>query len=483
MAFTTIEVAYRDDYNFGVGADMATGSPMGFVVDGTEVGVEHAGGASVIFEVRRITTTAELEQALGIDAKASFGSGLFGAGMSARFSYATSSSVQRESLFMAVTSRVSLQHLSIKAPKLTPKAAEMVDNPTVFAERYGNMFVRGMDRGGLFIGVFRLDVRSEQDRTAIAAKLQGSYGLFSASAATAFDEVRSTYHADALVSMYHEGGPMDLAITDLTKPSQLLDNANKWLQAFKNNPDENAVPYTVTLAPISIAEAPMPPNAADLQKAQDVLVICAEERSRIFDKINLLKYVVDHEDYYDWTGNPAPTTSSLNSAINGFEQDLDLISMCASESINHPSQALTPASFAQQQGKPYPAGAIPSPMPTPRALTLQVGGQWEIVESNGSHIKLVVSQDGDKLSAQASVFIFGPNQSIKSSGHVSGDKFFLRIEWSNGAIGEYSAKFTQGGFPPGSQGILQGTRTVVGAQGDPQGTAGWESAGLVAEFK
>ena len=42
MAIRTIEVPFRDDYNIGVGADLASGSPMGFVVDGTAEGVQSA---------------------------------------------------------------------------------------------------------------------------------------------------------------------------------------------------------------------------------------------------------------------------------------------------------------------------------------------------------------------------------------------------------------------------------------------------------
>jgi hypothetical protein len=40
VAIRTIEVPFRDDYNVGVGADLASGSPMGFVVDGTAEGVQ-----------------------------------------------------------------------------------------------------------------------------------------------------------------------------------------------------------------------------------------------------------------------------------------------------------------------------------------------------------------------------------------------------------------------------------------------------------
>jgi PASTA domain len=367
VAIRTIEVPFRDDYNIGVGADLASGSPMGFVVDGTAEGVQSAGGATVNFTVRRIHATEELHRSLGIDAEASFGSGLFGAGgFSARFSFSKDCAVQTSSLFLLLNCRVGLEHLSIKAPRLTSSAAQLIDKPQIFAERFGNMFVRGLDRGGLFVGVFRLDVHSERDQQDISADLEGSYGLFSASAAMKFNEVRSKFRCDALVSMYHEGGPVDLQITDPTVPSQLLDNANRWLRSFQDDPARNAVPYSVTLAPLTIAEGPLPPNTADIEHAQDVLVLCAKKRSQVLDQINLLSFILAHQSSFDWTGDPTPTPASVDAALNGFEMDLDLVAECASLAINHPADAVTPAKFASNMGQTFPAGMLPSlPQPKP----------------------------------------------------------------------------------------------------------------------
>ena len=184
-------------------------------------------------------------------------------------------------------------------------------------------------RGGFFVGVFRLDVHSERDQQDISADLEGSYGLFSASAAMKFNEVRSKFRCDALVSMYHEGGPVDLQITDPTVPSQLLDNADRWLRSFQDDPARNAVPYSVTLAPLTIAEGPLPPNTADIEHAQDVLVLCAKKRSQVLDQINLLSFILAHQSSYDWTGDPTPTPASLDAALNGFEMDLDLVARSA----------------------------------------------------------------------------------------------------------------------------------------------------------
>jgi hypothetical protein len=59
MALVQITVPYRDGYDYGVGADLATGSPMGKVVGGAFSGVEDAVGATTKFAIARIHSTAD----------------------------------------------------------------------------------------------------------------------------------------------------------------------------------------------------------------------------------------------------------------------------------------------------------------------------------------------------------------------------------------------------------------------------------------
>jgi hypothetical protein len=49
MALVQVTVPYRDGYDYGVGADLATGSSMGKVVGGAFSGVEDAVGATTKF--------------------------------------------------------------------------------------------------------------------------------------------------------------------------------------------------------------------------------------------------------------------------------------------------------------------------------------------------------------------------------------------------------------------------------------------------
>lgn len=361
MPLREVLVSFARDYDFGIGVDFASGSPMARVVDGTPSTVRQASGAGVDMSVSRITTSADLEQSLGIDVDASAGSGLFGASAEAAFHFAQEVGVQTTSLFMAVTINLELAFLSINDPALTPDASSLVDRPDVFASRFGNMFVRGISRGGAFVGVLKIDTTSTQDQESIAAELNGSYGLFSADAKTKFQEVSTKFRSEVSIHMFHLGGPVDLQIKDPQDPMELLNNANLFLQSFQDQPDAVAVPFQATLAPISIAKGPLPPNEADILKAQDVLVFCGRRRSALLDQLNLLQFIVDHPDRYDFTQGASLQT--VAAAASGTQSDLDLIGDCASAAINHPSEAKLPADFAAERHTTFPMGVPPDPLP------------------------------------------------------------------------------------------------------------------------
>jgi len=327
-----------------VGADFASGSPMGKVVDGPVTPVEGAGGATVKFQVNRIQSTEQLEEALGIDAEASYGTGSFGTNVSARLSYAKKAKIQSSSLFMLVTTHVELPFLQIDNPILSQDAKTLVSSPGDFKARYGNAFVRGIGRGGLFVGSMRIETESSEHSDEIAAELKGSYGLFTADIKANFSNIQQKFRASTFIDMYHEGGPVDLKIDHYDNPLELLENANRFLESFKTDPEatdsEAAVPYFVTLAPIEVAKGPLPPDAAKLEHAQDVLVRCAKARSRTLDKINLLEYMLDNTSRFKFAGDK--DQAAVEKALGDYQDDLDRIAESASTAIRSPGEASFP---------------------------------------------------------------------------------------------------------------------------------------------
>jgi hypothetical protein len=364
MAIRQVQVPWIRGLDIGVGADLASGSPMNLAVEPEASDVDQAGGALTDFRLRRIRETEDLERALGIDVEASYGCASFGAGVSARFSFAKETRIHSSSLFMAITSLVELGFLSIDAPRLTQPAKELTNHPDVFAARYGNMFVRGMSRGGLYVGVLRIDTRSEQESTEVSAALEGSYGAFSTEAEGKFRDVQSEYRSEVSVRMFREGGPIDLKINDPANPIELLTNANRFLESFVQSPAEMARPYMATLAPLTIAEGPLPPNESDMQKAQDVLVYCAKRRSALLNQLNLLDHISDNPTRFSFDNGSS--LEDVRQCAAAIQEDLDTVAGCASAAINNVQSAMLPVEFSQARGEQYPKAKMPNPMPEPR---------------------------------------------------------------------------------------------------------------------
>jgi hypothetical protein len=366
MAIRQITVPWTPGYDIGVGADLASGSPMNSPVKPDATPVDRAGGANIDMQIQRIHSTEDLEKALGIDVEASYGSAAFGSGVSARFSFAQKSKVQSSSLFMSVTARIELAFQSIDAPHLTDAAVKAAENPELFEQQYGNMFVRGLGRGGLFVGVLRVDTGSSEESLEISAELEGSYALFSASASPKFTDVQKKYKNEVFVRQYQEGGPGDLRIDDPSNPLELLENANKFLDSFAKTPDEVAVPYSVILAPTTIAiGGPTPPNAAQIQQAQDVLIYCAKRRSVFLDHLNLLDFISDNPGKFTFTAETP--IESIRAAAKTLQVDLDLIADCASAAINDRASAKRPELYAQENGTTFPTAILPDPLPVAKA--------------------------------------------------------------------------------------------------------------------
>lgn len=362
MPTNSIQLPHVAGFDFGVGVERLTGSPMNQVVEPTPSPPLMAGGGEQSFDVTRIVSTRDLQESLGLSIEASYGCATFGAGASARFGFEQKSQVHESALFMCVTATVHHADLSIDTAVLTRAARDVADSG-VFATRYGDMFCRAQKRGGLFVGLIRVETRSSSDASAIEGELKGSYGLFSAEAKINVRRALEEYHASAYCSIYAEGGP-NLRIDDPTDPAALLDQANIWKEAMYADPERYSRPYLWILSANTIAEGPLPPNAADIEHCQDVLQFCARERIVLLDQLNELTWTYQNRDRFDWTG--AAPQEDFREAARLTQADLETVASCASSALNSPTDAEYPAPFATARGAAYPSGHRPEPYPTER---------------------------------------------------------------------------------------------------------------------
>jgi hypothetical protein len=210
--------------------------------------------------------------------------------------------------------------------------------------------------------VLKIDATDEQSTQEISNKLSGSYGAFSADAETNFSEVQRDYRCEIQIKLYHEGGPVDLVVDNTKDPNLLLGLLKTWFKSFADDPERAAVPYFAVLAPVAIANGPLPPNAADAEHAQDVLVTCARQRSALLDNLNLMDDIIQTPARYAFT--PPTTLADVQAASAGYQADLDIVGAAASAAMSHPASAKMPADFAAQTGRTFGRGVPPDPMPS-----------------------------------------------------------------------------------------------------------------------
>lgn len=357
-----IKLPHTDGMDFGVGIDRLSGSKKNLVVSGEPSGVKNAIGVIEYFEVSRVTSNSDLQTKLSVDINASYGCASFGAGISGRFQYLKNSNVQTTSLFLSITATIKLSQLSIDHCVLTNEAKEVVNKPEVFASRYGNMFCRACSRGGLFLGLMKVEASSQEDLSKIETELKGSYGAFSAAAKLKFQETVKKYNAAVFCTVYKEGGP-PVVIADPTDPTILLEQANLWIKAFHDDPDKNSIPYEWLLSSVEIAEAPII-DTVKIQNAQDVLLFCARERTTTLDQLNLLLYINQYPQKFDFSNSVSP--EEIVKISQAVQTDLDTLTDTASLALNEPSLAVFPHVFAEQKNKKYPSAIVPENLPKPK---------------------------------------------------------------------------------------------------------------------
>lgn len=332
-------VPYRWGYDYGVGVNSASGDRMQQGVEGTPAPVANASGGSGTFQIASIASTSELEDHLGISADASGGVGLFSA--SDRFSFAKDCKIQTSSISLLFWCTQQNGFTQIDRPQLDADAAALVaqGNAILFNQRYGDCFVAGLETGGQFWGVMRIDVKTQSDQQTIQNSLSGSYGPFSADVQVKLDTALTQTQSTAHVFVYYEGGSIT---TKPITPKDLFDAANEWSASVKAAPK----PYTALLMPWVVANGPNPPNAADLDHQRDVLKTCAKLRSQVQDRLNLLEYMTDPEHSGEFIMAPTDPDrlSKLHATVGA---DYDLILEAASFAIDNAKDAVEPETYAQ----------------------------------------------------------------------------------------------------------------------------------------
>jgi len=129
------------------------------------------GGQVIDYTLKQVKSIMQLTEELDISAEASFRNLAFNG--SAKFKYIRSHNLDTYSLYFLIHVKVKNREKILEPGfKLSEEALELLDkNINLFHKAYGDTFIRGMTTGGEYIGIIRIETRSEEDKKKVSAEL------------------------------------------------------------------------------------------------------------------------------------------------------------------------------------------------------------------------------------------------------------------------------------------------------------------------
>ena len=326
-------IPYRQGMEYGVGIDTPSGKSRNIGVLGTPSSIDNAPGSIVSFTLTQVSSDEDLQTALGVSASAGGGVGCFSA--SASVDFAQKCHVNSHSVFLLVLVEVSLAFSQIKKPEIDPAAATHLANgdSARFQDMYGDVFVRGLQRGGRYYAVAEITTSDRTEQESLSIALKGSYGPFSAQGSFSSSFSQAISNKALHITSTHEGG-------DVPKEATSLEEVQATASTFAATVEKNAVPYAALLDQYSILDLPNPPNYIDLQGQLDVLAFCAQQRNSIWTHLNDVDYILDNLGQFE-TGS-GYDTGPLVAYRAALETDLTAVKVAASNALDHPKEAKNP---------------------------------------------------------------------------------------------------------------------------------------------
>jgi hypothetical protein len=391
-------VVYASDVtDLGRGFTTIDGNSMGLGLVPVTVGPPLGGdGVQISYTYSLVQSIEDLASAMDMNASLSMRFGLFGS--SAKFSFASSTKVHDESLFVCLDIRVQRAAQQLKAPITYDQVALdlRVKNPMAFREAYGDAYVAATRSGGELSVVIEIHTHSSTEREDIAVALKGNYGVkidFDGSFKKAFEQQASNRQVTA---QYHQvgGPPIDVHNGAQIDPLKLLDEAQRWLETISGTDPAaaRAHVFQATLLPWATAPVIGGPTPVGLAAGAELLDRLSIAQTKCIDRLALLGYVLEHPDEYDAAGStPLDQIDAQRSAVEARLEAIIATARAVAKDVQHPpTVADLDAAFG-----PLP----PRPVLVRSAVALKVPNVLGLSESEALTVlqaaNLVIAKDGD----------------------------------------------------------------------------------------
>jgi len=335
------DIPWAQGMNYGMGVNLLNGSVAGKAVDPkTITAPTQAAGQTVRYNLALISSFEELYSSIGISVEASGHYGLFSA--SGKFNYAKESKFNSQSTFLLARCVVENAFTQAEDAQIKDEASELLKKgkTTLFQERYGNGFVRGMQTGGEFFAVISITSSSQEEQESLAASLQAKYGGIFASVEVDMkldSETKSkAFRSELRVATYQRGGT-----GDEQSFTGDIESVMVRLKAFPLQVQNNPVPYEVQIANYNTLALPEGPNLNDIRAQKEALVDYERIHLKYLTLRNDIEFLQLHPDFFI----APPDTITLNQWQGFVTDEINKVTRQASKCIDDPKDGCPLLSF------------------------------------------------------------------------------------------------------------------------------------------
>jgi hypothetical protein len=306
----------------GFGYDLVKGASLASpAVEGAISAITEAIGQRVQSHLIRITDIDTLHQALGVNVDA--GGSYFGVNADAKVSFAKECNHSRVATLVMTGVTVTDAFENFDAPVLNADASELMknNNNVRFHQRFGDVFIDGLRRGGEYFAIFEINSVDESVREKIAVHVETSFNSLLAAGHLEVDidneKAQTSSHVEVRVHVMQNGS--------IDHTDQTLEEILKKAHGFPPTVAGNlAIPFAVSLADYTELKLPNDQfNFLDIQNQRDVLVEHARKRFAFLELLNTITYIRQHpEDFV----NPnldklTDQFTKVTAAINTMEKE------------------------------------------------------------------------------------------------------------------------------------------------------------------
>jgi len=321
-------IPFQQGMKLGFGYDLLAGSPLTTpAVQGTVSSIAQAQGQDVISSFITITDLDTLHQELGVNVDA--GGSYFGVSADVKVNYAKECNISQFATHVMV--RVSVQDAfeNFDAPVLTdgPGGAKTLLANTGdvqsrrFRERFGDLFIDGLQKGGEYFATWEIVSVDQSVRETIANKVEAAFRNPVAAAHLDVDvesaKTSTSSHTEVHVHVLQKGA---IDHTDQTM-AEVLAKAHDFPPSVAGN---NAAPFAVSIADYKTLDLPNDAfNFLDIQNQRDVLEEHARKRFEFLTLRNSISYIRQHPNDFVGVDDAllASQLQKVTDAINKMEAE------------------------------------------------------------------------------------------------------------------------------------------------------------------